>query len=536
MSFLIDPPWLYANGRAPRSPPSARRPHGGRSPRPRSRSSGASVSLYFNRPWTRRSGRLPRRGRPRLDAQLRRVEARPPGRRPATHAVSGALFATYPLWLWLGWRDGRRVTAARFPHVALGRPLRVVLPPRGRPGAPAQRLDPPHHPPAPRASRRRLGVVHAFRRRRGRAARASSSRCPAPRRGRLDRDRREHVRARAADGPGAGRTAAWELACDRRRRAAAPPPARVDVPRAAAAHEAREPAAGAPFDGSLEVGEHGLRGRRLAAGWLGHNWGAEHAARWIWLHGVAFDDAPGAWLDLSLGRVRVGPLLTPWIANGACTSAARASGSAARGRPRVAATPAGCRVETAGAAVEARSPAGQTVAWRYADPNGGEHHSPTARSREVTRPPRGGRELRTAHGGATSSASRATTTACRCSRSRTATTLISPRALERAVHVRLGFARWNEKRISPPRPAHFTPRAGGRSRPPPAGRARRSPSRPAPARAPPEARGERAVVRVDRLDGDPLEQLERRRRPTQHSHAGEMSSARASAASRSGPP
>jgi len=26
----------------------------------------------------------------------------------ATHAVSAALFASYPLWLWLGWRDGRR--------------------------------------------------------------------------------------------------------------------------------------------------------------------------------------------------------------------------------------------------------------------------------------------------------------------------------------------------------------------------------------------------------------------------------------------
>jgi hypothetical protein len=27
---------------------------------------------------------------------------------PATHAASAALFASYPLWLWLGWSHGRR--------------------------------------------------------------------------------------------------------------------------------------------------------------------------------------------------------------------------------------------------------------------------------------------------------------------------------------------------------------------------------------------------------------------------------------------
>ena len=42
---------------------------------------------------------------------------------------------------------------------------------------------------------------------------------------------------------------------------------------------------------------------------IGHNWGAEHAERWIWLHGV-FEQ--GAWLDKALGRVKVGPVLTPW--------------------------------------------------------------------------------------------------------------------------------------------------------------------------------------------------------------------------------
>ena len=39
-------------------------------------------------------------------------------------------------------------------------------------------------------------------------------------------------------------------------------------------------------------------------GMVGHNWGSEHAERWIWLHGAGFDEAPGAWLDVALGRVR----------------------------------------------------------------------------------------------------------------------------------------------------------------------------------------------------------------------------------------
>ena len=48
-------------------------------------------------------------------------------------------------------------------------------------------------------------------------------------------------------------------------------------------------------------------------GMVGHNWGSEHAERWIWLHGVAFD-GDDAWLDLALGRVRVAGRLTPWLA------------------------------------------------------------------------------------------------------------------------------------------------------------------------------------------------------------------------------
>ena len=163
------------------------------------------------------------------------------------------------------------------------------------------------------------------------------------------------------------------------------------------------PAPALTLDGRLEAG-----GRRIdVTGWrgmAGHNWGAQHAARWIWLHGVAFSGAETAWLDLALGRIRVGPVLTPWIANGAVET----GGERIRlGGPRsahVEATPASCRVVLKDARVEALARPGHSVAWPYADPDGGEHHSINCSIAElrarVERPGREPLELTTAHGGA----------------------------------------------------------------------------------------------------------------------------------------
>ena len=52
-------------------------------------------------------------------------------------------------------------------------------------------------------------------------------------------------------------------------------------------------------------------------GMLGHNWGTEHAARWIWLRACGLGDDGSGWLDAVLGRVRIGPVLAPWTAFGA---------------------------------------------------------------------------------------------------------------------------------------------------------------------------------------------------------------------------
>jgi hypothetical protein len=115
-------------------------------------------------------------------------------------------------------------------------------------------------------------------------------------------------------------------------------------------------------------------------GMAGHNWGTEHAERWIWLHGTAFPEAPDAWVDLTLGRVKVGGATTPWIANGAVSVGGRRhriGGPLARAR--VVEDPLRLDVDVRGEhglRLEAtvHSPRSQTTVWRYADPDGSEHH------------------------------------------------------------------------------------------------------------------------------------------------------------------
>jgi hypothetical protein len=133
------------------------------------------------------------------------------------------------------------------------------------------------------------------------------------------------------------------------------------------------PAPAARFDGRLSVD-----GRVVEVdGWrgmVGHNWGAQHAERWIWLHGI---DERGDWLDAAIGKVRLGPLTTPWIGNGALS----VGGERLRlgGRARVSERPDRCELALAGRGVRVRgvvqAPAADFVGWIYADPDGSEHHT-----------------------------------------------------------------------------------------------------------------------------------------------------------------
>ena len=112
MSFLIDPPWLYANGRAyaALAPERAQ----GRTAAAAGAATmavfwGVSISLYLNRPWTRPIWKACRARDGRdwmLNSGVLKLDHERTG--PGTHAVAAALFATYPLCLWLGYKHGRR--------------------------------------------------------------------------------------------------------------------------------------------------------------------------------------------------------------------------------------------------------------------------------------------------------------------------------------------------------------------------------------------------------------------------------------------
>lgn len=110
MSFLVDPPLLVAHGAA----------IGRLAPDERTRRAaeaavlavfvGTSVALYFDREWTRPLWEAcgARTGRDwMLNSGVFSFDHEHPSRR--THAVAAALFATYPAWLRLGIRLGRRL-------------------------------------------------------------------------------------------------------------------------------------------------------------------------------------------------------------------------------------------------------------------------------------------------------------------------------------------------------------------------------------------------------------------------------------------
>jgi hypothetical protein len=173
------------------------------------------------------------------------------------------------------------------------------------------------------------------------------------------------------------------------------------------------PVPAARFDGTLEISGRGVIELCGWPGMVGHNWGSEHAERWIWLHGVDFEEAPQAWLDIALGRVRLAGRMTPWVANGVVSldgRRLRIGGLRARGL-RVAETAEACVLGLAGKSacslqLRAEVPAGTAAGWHYADPDGGAGHdvvncSIAALTLLLQRPGGGApRRLHTAHGGA----------------------------------------------------------------------------------------------------------------------------------------
>ncbi|TFV72494.1 hypothetical protein E4P40_20510 [Blastococcus sp. CT_GayMR20] len=163
------------------------------------------------------------------------------------------------------------------------------------------------------------------------------------------------------------------------------------------------------FDGTLT-----LDGETVdVAGWpgmIGHNWGEQHAQQWIWLSGLAFEGTGAdTWLDVAIGRIRIGPVTTPWVANGAISLDGERLALGGLGR-RVGVTAAddGCVLRLPGAActvsASVSAPPDAFVTWDYAGPDGGEHRvrncSVADLAVRVERPDRSLREL-TAPGRAT---------------------------------------------------------------------------------------------------------------------------------------
>ena len=140
------------------------------------------------------------------------------------------------------------------------------------------------------------------------------------------------------------------------------------------------PAPAARFEGTMELDGREPIELHAWPGMIGHNWGAEHAERWIWLHGIGFEGAPEAWIDVALGRVRIAGRMTPWVANGMLALDGRRhriGGLRAR-ELQVEERADGCTVRLGGEpglSAEARAtvPTGAAAGWRYADPDGGEH-------------------------------------------------------------------------------------------------------------------------------------------------------------------
>lgn len=138
----------------------------------------------------------------------------------------------------------------------------------------------------------------------------------------------------------------------------------------------------AQFSGTVSFGDRTVELDHWP-GMVGHNWGAEHAERWIWLHGSNFDDrGDDTWLDVAIGRIKVGPWTTPWIANGVVSLAGQRHviGGIERARgTKVSETPERANFVLPGKDMtirgEVRAPRERFVGWVYADPDGAEHNT-----------------------------------------------------------------------------------------------------------------------------------------------------------------
>ena len=118
-------------------------------------------------------------------------------------------------------------------------------------------------------------------------------------------------------------------------------------------------------------------------GMIGHNWGTEHAERWIWLEGTGFpDSSPDTYFDAGAARIRLGPWTTPWIPSGMLVldgTAHRLGGISKFRAASIRESSSSCDFILTGREVVVRgrvcAPQKDFVGWIYADPKGPEHQT-----------------------------------------------------------------------------------------------------------------------------------------------------------------
>ena len=142
----------------------------------------------------------------------------------------------------------------------------------------------------------------------------------------------------------------------------------------------------APFPNAGFSGRLEIDGETIAlGGWpgmIGHNWGSEHAERWVWLEGTGFAEDSSIYFDAGAARVQAGPWLTPWLPSGMLVLDGEEHRLGGFGQIRSAAIeaePGACEFTLPGRDIVVRgrvsAPKKDFVGWVYADPKGPEHHT-----------------------------------------------------------------------------------------------------------------------------------------------------------------
>lgn len=137
----------------------------------------------------------------------------------------------------------------------------------------------------------------------------------------------------------------------------------------------------ARFNGRLEIDGETIELNEWP-GMIGHNWGTEHAERWVWLEGTGFDGSPDTYFDAGAARIKLGPWTTPWVPSGMLMLEGephRLGGFGQVRAARIGESAGECRFVLPGKDVVVRgrvsAPRKDFVGWVYADPKGPEHHT-----------------------------------------------------------------------------------------------------------------------------------------------------------------